>query len=254
MALSRRAYLNPCDNPPVSAHMRYLGYGERLLAAYPAVVDDVTERLSVGVVAARIGLVVGGLTCLVVTPSFASAYYLAYGRGGGESPPPGWLAGIGPSWFAGADAVSTYNSYGVVFGFALMIVVISLGVVVAAREGKGTWESRAWRLIIGGLGAVAVGSLMEYGIPEDVLDAGYGFMLELAGFVIIAVGTVVLGWAVHREAEVGTIPSIGIALVGPVGIVAGTAIVGHLPSGPASLLMLAAIIIGAIGLPDTPRP
>jgi uncharacterized membrane protein len=217
-------------------------------------VTDIRERRSAGVVAARIGLVVGGTTCLVVTPSFASAYYLAYGRGVGESPPPDWLAGIGPSWFAGATAVSTYNSYGVVFGFALMIVVISLGVVVNAREGKGTWESRAWRLIIGGLGAVAVGSLMEYGIPEDVLDPGYGFMLELAGFMIVAVGTIVLGWAVHREAGVGTIPSIGIALVGPVGIVAGTAIVGHLPSGPASLLMVAAIIIGAIGLPDTTRP
>ncbi len=162
----------------------------------------------------------------MVTPSFASAYYLAYGRGGGESPPPDWLAGIGwPSWFAGADAVSTYNSYGVVFGFALMTVVISLGVVVTAREGKGRWESRGWWLIIGGLSAVAVGSLMEYGIPEDVFDPGYGFLLELAGFVIIAIGTVVLGLAVHREAGVATIPSIGIALVGPVGIVAGTAIV-----------------------------
>ena len=213
------------------------------------------ERRSVEVVAARIGLVVGGLTSLVVTPSFASAYYSAYGRGGGESQPPDWLAGIGwPSWFAGADAVSTYNSYGVVFGFALMTVVISLGVVVTAREGKGRWESRGWWLIIGGLSAVAVGSLMEYGIPEDVFDPGYGFLLELAGFVIIAIGTVVLGLAVHREAGVATIPSIGIALVGPVGIVAGTAIVGHLPSGPASLLMFAAIIIGAIGLPDTIRP
>jgi len=231
------------------------GYGDRPLTPYAAVVADLRERRSLGVVAARIGLIVGGLTCLVVTPSFASAYYLAYGRGEGESPPPDWLAGIGwPSWFGGADAVSTYNSYGVVFGFALMIVVISLGVVVSARKGKGPWESRAWRLIVGGLGAVAVGSLMEYGIPEDLFDPGYGFGLELAGFLIIAVGTVVLGWAVHREAGVGTIPSTGIALVGPVGIFAGTAIVGHLPSGPASLVILAAIIIGVVGLPDTTPP
>ena len=91
---------------------------------------------------------------------------------------------------------------------------------------------------------------MEYGTPEDVFDPGCGFGLELVGFMIIAVGTVVLGWAVHREVGAGTIPSTGIALVGPVGIVNGTAIVGHLPSGLSSLVILAAITIGVVGLPD----
>ena len=137
---------------------------------------------------------------------------------------------------------------------ALAVVVVSLGVLAAARRGKGESEKQAWRVIIGGLGAVAVGSLSEYGIPERVMDAGFGFGLELLGFLTVAFGTVVLGRAVRREAGVGRIPSLAVALVGPFGILAGTALVGHLPSGPALLLVVAEIIIGTVGLPNPIHP
>ena len=93
-----------------------------------------------------------------------------------------------------------------------------------------------------------LGPLAEYGI-----DLGIGFGVELLGFLFIGIGTVVLGWAVHREAGVGGLKSIGIAVVGPVGIIVGTASVGHLPSGPASLLLITAIVIGVTGLPDSTR-
>lgn len=202
-----------------------------------------------GLVIARFGLVVGGLVCLAVTPQFATAYYFAHGRGGGETPPPDWISGIGwPSLFSGFDNVSTYNSFGLVFGFGLLVVAVSLGVVVRGRTGKGPWERRAWWMVVGGLGAVAVGSLSEYGIPEDVFDPGNGFALELLGFMVVALGTILLGWAVHRESGVGAVASTGIALIGPVGIVVGTAVIGHLPSGPASFLMVASIILGVTGL------
>ena len=214
-----------------------------------------TEAIrTLGVSAARVGLVAGGLMSLVVTPPLATAYYFAYGRGEGESPAPDWLSGIGwPTWFDGSDAVSTYNSYGVVFGFAVLVVAVSLGVVVVGRSGKRRLERRAWWMIVGGLGAVALGSISEYGIPEDLFDSSNGFFLSLLGFLIIAAGTLVLGWALHRETDVGAFAAAGVALVGPVSIVAGTAIIEHLPSGPASLLMVTAIAIGAVGLPDTPR-
>ena len=215
---------------------------------------EIRKQRGTADLAARIGLVAGGLVCLAITPALASAYYFAYGRSEGEAPPPDWLDGIGwSSWFSGSGAISTYNKHGLVFGLALLVFVISLGVVVAPRRRRGRLERRAWWMIIVGLGAVSVGSLMSYGIPEDVFDSGNGFGLSLLGFLVIAVGTAVLGWAVRRETGVSRIQSIGIALVGPVGIVAGTVLVEHLPSGPAFLLIVAGIIIGAAGLPTATR-
>lgn len=210
---------------------------------------------SVGLTAARVGLVVGGLVCLVVTPQLTTTYYFAYGRTGGDPPPPEWLSNVGwPNWFDGSGAVAEYKSYGVVFGCALLLVAVSLGVVVGKRSVKGRKERRAWRLIVGGLGAVGVGAVSEYGIPEDLLDPGNGFGLELLGFLVVIGGTLFLGWALYREAGLGAVACLGIGAVGPVGIALGFSLIGHIPSGPAAPLVITAILIGAVGLPGTARP
>jgi uncharacterized membrane protein len=204
--------------------------------------------------AARIGLVVGGFVCLGVTPQFALAFQRAYGAREGETVKH-WIKQVEwPTWVSGLDAISTYKRYGIIFGFALAVVVFCLAVVVRSRTGKGKWERRGWWVTVGGLGAVAVGSLSEYGIPEDLFDPSNGFGLELLGFLLVMIGTPILGWAVHREAGVGRIKAIGIALIGPIGVVAGTAVNGHLPGGPATPIIVAAMIIGITGLPDTARP
>ena len=202
---------------------------------------------------ARVGLVVSGLVCLAVTPPFALAYQRAYGAGQGETVN-GWIKQVEwPTWVSGLDAVSTYNRYGVVFGFALAVVVFCLVVVVRSRKGKGKWERRGWWVAVGGLGAVAIGSLSEYGIPEGVFDPGNGFGLELVGFLLIMIGTPILGWAMRTEAGIGRIRAAGIALIGPIGVVAGTVVNGHVPGGPATPIILTAVIIGFTGLPDTAR-
>lgn len=209
------------------------------------------EKQAVGVLAARVGLVVFGLVCLAVTPSFALAYQRAYGASEGETVN-GWIKQVEwPTWVSGLDAISTYNRYGIIFGFALAVVVICLGVVVRSRTGRGKWERRGWWVAVGGLGAVAIGSLSEYGIPEDLFDPGNGFGLELAGFLLIMIGTPMLGWAVRREAGVGRIKAIGIALIGPIGVIGGAVLNGHLPGGPAMPIIVTAMIIGITGLPDT---
>jgi uncharacterized membrane protein len=209
------------------------------------------ETQAAGVLAARIGLVVGGLVCLAVTPQFALAYFRAYGAAEGEIAN-GWIEQVDwPTWVSGLNAISTYKRYGVIFGFALAVVVISLGVVVRSRKGKGNWERRGWRVAVGGLGTVATGSLVEYGISEDVFfDSTNGFALELIGFLLIMIGTPILGWALRREAGVGRMKAIGVALIGPVGVVAGVAINGHLPGGPAMPIIVTAMIVGITGLPD----
>jgi uncharacterized membrane protein len=95
---------------------------------------------------------------------------------------------------------------------------------------------------IGGLGVEAVGSMSDE----------WGF--ELLGLLLIVIGTPILGWALRREAGVGLVQAIGIALIGPLGVVVGTAINGHIPGGPATPIIIAAMIIGITGLPDTVRP
>jgi uncharacterized membrane protein len=202
--------------------------------------------------AARVGLVVGGFVCLAVTPQFALAYYRAYGAGEGETAN-GWIKQVDwPTWVSGLDAVVIYNRYGVIFGLALAVVVICLAVVVRSRRGKGERERRGWWVAVGGLGGVAIGSLTEYGLPEDGLfDPSNGFALGLVGFLLIMIGTPILGRALRREAGVSRMKAIGVALIGPVGVVAGLAINGHLPGGPAMPIIVTAMIIGISGLPDT---
>jgi hypothetical protein len=210
-----------------------------------------SEKQATGVLAARVGLVVGGLVCLAVTPQFALAYQPAYGAGEGETAKH-WIKQVDwPTWVSGLDAIATYKRYGIIFGFALAVVVLCLAVVVRSRNGKGKWERRGWWIAVGGLGAVAIGSLSEYGISEDLFDPSNGFGLELLGFLLIMIGTPILGRALRREAGVGRMKAIGIALIGPVGVVAGLAINGHLPGGPAMPIIVTAMIIGITGLPDT---
>ena len=211
------------------------------------------DKQAAGVLVARIGLVAGGLVCLAVTPQFALAYFRAYGAREGETPND-WITQVEwPAWVSGLDAIATYKRYGIIFGFALAVVVFCLAVVVRSRKGKGKWERRGWWVSIGGLGAVAIGSLSEYGISEDLFDPSNGFGLELLGFLLIMIGTPMLGRALGKEAGVGSIKSIGIALIGPIGVIGGAAINGHIPGGPAMPIIITAMIIGITGLPDTNR-
>jgi hypothetical protein len=192
--------------------------------------------------------------CLVVTPQFATSFYFAYGRSAGDPPPPDWLSNVDwPNWFGGSTPILEYHSYGVVFGFALLLVTVSLGVLVSRRAVKGRGERRGWRLVIGGLGAVGLGAVAEYGIPDDIFDPSNGFGLELLGFLILAVGTPFLGWAIYRETGLGAVSSVGIAALGPTSVIGGFAVNGHIPSGPAALLIVTAVVIGGVGLPGTSR-
>jgi hypothetical protein len=177
-----------------------------------------------------------------LTLPWALAYQKAYGAGQGESIN-AWIKQFEwLSWVSGLDAISTYERYGAMFGLALGVVAFCLAVVVRSRKGKGRWERRGWLVTISGLAAEAVGSMSDE------------FGLQLLGLLLIMIGTPILGWAVRREAGVGLIQAIGIALIGPLGIIVGTVVNGHIPGGPATPIIIAGMIIGITGLPDTTRP
>ncbi len=201
---------------------------------------------------ARVGLIVGGVAGLMLTPPFALSYFPAYGRSAGERPP-GWLDNLheplSDLGVFGTDWVATYTRYGKAYGVALLIITASLAVVVNNRRHKGKWETRAWRTIVSGLALVTVGTFGDYALPQDGWS-NWGFGLELLGFLVIAVGTPLLSWALRREAKASRFMAIGAGAVGPVSVVAGSGLVGHIPSGTASLLLIAAIVIGITGLPD----
>ena len=195
---------------------------------------------------ARIGLVVGGLACLLITPWFALAYFAAYG-GTDEIPPP-WKDWVDWPVLISGDAEAVYNRYGVIFGVGLLVVVVSLAGLVRRSTVKDSGIRRSWMLIVGGLGAVAFGSLLEYGFG-DYIDPSFGFSAELLGFVAVMIGTGLLGRFLRKEADLGTVASVGVGISGFLAVAIGVVLVGHLPSGPALIPLIAAVIFGLTGLP-----
>jgi len=201
---------------------------------------------------ARIGLVVGGLVGLVVTPSFALAFYPAYGSEFGEPLPP-WSEFVDwPVLFSGSDPVDTYNRHGIVFASALLVVVLSLTALIRTIHPDRVQTRRSGRVIVGGLGAVAVGSFLEYGF-ERYLDASFGFLLEALGFLAVIIGMILLGVSLRQEAGLGIPAAVAIGASGFVGTIIGIGLVGHLPSGPALIPLVTAVVIGFTGLPAAAR-
>ncbi len=195
---------------------------------------------------------VGGVTGLMLTPPFALSYFPAYGRSSGERPP-GWLENLHEPLsnlgLFGTDWVATYTRYGKAYGVALLIVTVALAVAVRQRRPGGRWETRAWRITLAGLAFLTIGTFGDYALPQDGWS-NWGFGLELLGLLVIAIGTPLLGWALRREAKVSRVMAVGAGAIGAASVVIGGGLVGHIPSGTASLLLIAAIVIGITGLPD----
>jgi hypothetical protein len=215
---------------------------------------DRVDRPARRVTIARAALVVGGLVGLVLTPTFASAYFAAYGINEGESPP-GWLDDLAwASWEPSPGAVSDYERLGVAFGLSVLATAVALYMIVGGGCRTGRRERAAWALVYGGLGVVAVGSLGEYGIGGDSFAVAVGFVMEGLGFLVVVVGAARLGWALRTNGAAGLNASIAIGVGVPLGMVAGLFLVGHAPSGPAALLFVGAVAIGLAGLPATAQP
>jgi hypothetical protein len=190
----------------------------------------------------RTGLVVGGAACLLVTPFLALAYYPAFGSAG-EAPPP-WADWVAWPELVGGDAVAAYNAYGTVFGVALLVVTVSLASLIRASTTPGSSVRSSWNIVAGGLGAVAIGSILEYGF--EILP---GFLLELTGFLVLIAGATTLGSSLRKEAGAGRRESLLVGASGFAAVAVGAGLVGHLPSGPALVPVGICAVIGLTGLP-----
>jgi len=194
---------------------------------------------------ARIGAVIGGMTCVAITPWFALSYFGAYGASSGERPPP-WADWIDwPSLISGSNAIDTYNRYGIVYGLSLALVVVSLYLVFASARLSSNVR-RSVNIVLAGLGSAAFGSVLEYGFGK-YLDAGFGFFAELLGFFTVIVATALLGVGMWRAGGSRLVAAVA-ASSGLVAIIVGTGLVGHLPSGPGLVPAIAAVAIGLFDL------
>jgi hypothetical protein len=206
---------------------------------------------------ARGGLIVGGLLALLVTPPFALAYLPAYGTQNGEAASP-WLNPLREPLqevgLFGGDPVATYTRYGKAFGAALLLVTVSLAIVVRSRHRKGPQQTRAWVVLMTGLGVLTLGTCGDYALEQGSFWAGNGFGLELVGLLILAVATPLLGWALRLETGLSRPRSLAVALIGPASLILGSMLTAHIPSGPASLFLVAAVFVGFGGLPDGSAP
>jgi hypothetical protein len=72
----------------------------------------------------------------------------------------------------------------------------------------------------------------------------------MLGLLVVAVGTVFLGVSLWREEDRRTLGLL-VGAVGPASLILGTAATGHFPSGPALLVMVAAIAVSVLGLWST---
>ena len=94
--------------------------------------------------------------------------------------------------------MTVYNTYNTVFWVALLVGVVSLAIVVRESTVEGSSFRRTWSVAVGGLAAVAVGAILEYGF--EVLPR---FVLELVGFPILIVGMFMLGVSLRSEGGAG---------------------------------------------------
>jgi hypothetical protein len=194
---------------------------------------------------------VGGLLALAVTPVFSLAYFEAYG--GPQESPPGWLANListltDRGWLGGVDPESQYNGYGRFYGLFLLMVLVGLLLLLRHRPHPGRWSAWGWATVVVGMGLATLGTFGDY---SGVGALSSLFLFELLGFLVVAVGTVLLGVSLWREEGRRSLGSL-VAAVGPASLILGSAATGHFPSGPALLLMAAAIAVSILGLWRTP--
>lgn len=179
--------------------------------------------------AARLGVVFGALVGLALTLPFALAFHEAYDSGGAAGLVP---ASVSPWLFEhgllGGDSEAVYDRYGVAYLVALGLVTASL--FVLARPIRG-----GRRVVLAGLVVLCVGIFGDYAVPNDVVGA-IGFMLEGAGFLVVAVG---VGLAVRGRA--GALVGAGTALATFACMVVGGVLTGHVPGGPGLTILVGAL-------------
>ncbi len=185
----------------------------------------------------------GALLGLVITAPFALAYDDAYGLA--HERPRTWVTTLGQLVLGigsgGTSAVTTYHRLGLFFGVCLLAVTAGAWLVWPRPTSR--LEAVALWMTTGGLLLATVGTFADYGLPALGPTPNPGFALELIGFLLVALSTPVLALAARRRGA-SLAAAICLGVLGPVGMVGGTWAVGHIPSGPAAVVLVGALVVG----------
>jgi len=192
-------------------------------------------------------MAVGGFTALLITPAFALSYFSAYAVPG-ESPN-SWLAALQDPLVRGGllepGSTTVYDQYGVLYLAAWVLALAGLVALVRPQLHRATPRlRRAWVAVLGCLTLIAVGILGDYAIPNENVG-GVAFVLTVLGFLAAAVAFALLGNALRRQMDFSRLAAWSVGVLGVVSVVGGTALVGHVPSGPGCGFALAALVVAA---------
>jgi hypothetical protein len=188
--------------------------------------------------------IAGSVTALLMTPPFATAYFLAYP---GEDPFPFWYDAVRPRLdplltFASSERV--YATYGRIYNLVyLLFIPVVAGVHRAHSSSPSRLEKRGHAMLMCGLIATTLG------VAGDYWGDGIGFGVEVLGLLSMIVGVSVWGIALVRGKVVPALWAWLMVICGPAAI-ASLALIGHLPSGPTMSFAIVWLVVGCLMLSD----
>jgi len=169
---------------------------------------------------AGVAAIVGGLMAILLTPPFATAYFLAFP---GEDPLPFWFEAAESRLKPSLTGADVYETYGRIYN---LVYVLFLPAAYMLHQLHGPsasrLERRGFRVVISGLVLTIVG------VTGDYWANGVGFILEVPGLLILGVGMSIYGVALRRSEVLPSSCAWMFMLCGP-GLVGFTVLVGHIP-------------------------
>lgn len=175
-----------------------------------------------------------------MTPSFATAYFLAYP---GEDVLPFWFDAAQrrlDSLLSFASRQTVYDTHGRIYNVVYPLLLPLVVVLHEAHAGSpGRLERRGWVALTSGLVATTLG------VAGDYWGNGIGFPVEALGLLTMIVGVSLWGVGMVRA---GVIPAVWAWLMvacGPAAL-ASSMLVGHLPSGPTLPFALVWLVVGGL--------
>jgi hypothetical protein len=189
---------------------------------------------------AGLAAILGGLTAIILTAPFATAYFSAYP---GFDIPPFWLPRLKTalgSLLTFASPKVVYNVYGRVFNLVyLLFLPAAFGLHHLHQGASSRIEKWGFAILVVGLLATFIG------VAGDYWADGAGFFIELLGLLTLAIGATLYGVALLLSKVVPSWCAWLLVACGP-GVFVFFPLIGHIPSGPTFLFATAWLIVGYI--------
>lgn len=226
--------------------------GLRSPGCYAAVVARIRRRRTlVGtpkwVSWAGLAAMLGGLTAIILTAPFATAYFAAYP---GFESQPFWFPLLRPalgSTITFAPPEDVYNVYGRVFDLVYLLFLPAVFGLHHLHQGSsGRTERWGFGMLVVALPATFIGVAGDYwaqSIPESLFAVSWG--IELLGLLTLMIGASVYGAALLRSSVIPSWSAWLLVACGP-GVFVVFPLIGHVPSGPTFLFAVSWLVVGGM--------